>query len=77
MSRRTVSMVALAVALMAAGLFATLAHLLGRYDAVAIWAGAAWVFLLATIVALPALSERLGRSTGAPEDDGDTAAKTS
>lgn len=77
MSRRTVSMVALAVALMAAGLFAAVAHLLGRYDAVAIWAGAGWVFLLATIVALPALSERFTRSTGAPRNEGDPGTRTS
>lgn len=77
MSRQTVSIVSLAVALMAAGLFAAIAHLLGRYDAVAIWAGAGWVFLLATIVALPALSERFTRSTGAPRDDGDTTTRTS
>lgn len=77
MSRQAVLLLALAVGLVAAGLFASVAVLLGRYDAIAIWAGAGWVFLLATIVALPALSERFTRSTGAPRDESDPTTRTS
>lgn len=73
MSRQGVRSVPLAVALVAAGAFATVAQVLARYDAVAIWAGAIWVFLLTTVVALPALTERLSRSseiTGLERDAG-------
>lgn len=63
MSRQAVRSLSFAIAMVAAGAFATVAHVLARYDAVAIWSGAIWVLLLTTIVALPALTERFSRSS--------------
>lgn len=64
-------MVALSIGAAAAGLFATGAYLLGPYDTVAVSAGAAWVLLLTTIVAIPVLTERVTRNVATAWDQTD------
>lgn len=70
-TRRLVHMVALSIGAAAAGLFATGAYLLGPYDTVAVSAGAAWVLLLTTIVAIPVLTERVTRNVATAWDQTD------